>query len=102
MGLKAIEMQVALPRSQEAGQMQEQIAKQGQRFQETLTEQQLKEEVIKRSKVNQYDNVEKKAITDEQERERQEREQQEKKRKKQQQKTKVPHPYLGSKIDYTG
>ena len=41
MGLKSIELQVALPRSQDAGKMQEQMMRQGQQFQETLTEQQL-------------------------------------------------------------
>lgn len=102
MGLKSIEMQVAIPRSQEAGQMQEQIMKQGQKFQETLTQQQLKEEVIKRTKVNEYDDVEQKTVDDEQEKERQERENRDNKRKKQAKKQNVQHPYLGSKIDYSG
>ena len=41
MGLKSIELQVAIPRSQDAGKMQEQMMRKGQQFHETLTEQQL-------------------------------------------------------------
>jgi len=49
---KAVDMQVALPRTQDARQLQEQRSKQHQRFQESLAHTQLKQEVINRKPVN--------------------------------------------------
>jgi len=49
---KAVDMQVALPRTQDASQLQEQRSKQHQRFQESLAHTQLKQEVINRKPVN--------------------------------------------------
>jgi|SRR5690625_1690115 len=102
MGLKSIEMQVAIPRSQDAGKMQDQMMRQGQQFQETLTKQQLREDIIKRTLVNEYENVQ----MDEQEKENQQQtsEDQNKKQKREQQNEQdnnqsINHPYLGRKID---
>lgn len=103
MGFKSIELQVAIPRSQDAGKMQDQAMRQGQQFQETLTQQQLREEVINRTKVNEYDNIHKRSITDDKEKQKREE-----RRKKNNTKTKqtssgeLKHPYLGTKIDYSG
>lgn len=95
-------MQVAIHRSQDAGKLQEQLNRQGQQFQETLTEKQLKETVLKRQQVNQYDHVEKRDIHDDSE-EGHQREQDGKhnhhKRKKKKQK--MQHPYIGNRIDFT-
>lgn len=104
MSFKSIELQVAIPRSQDAGKMQDQAMRQGQQFQETLTQQQLREEVINRTKVNEYDNIHKRSITDDKEKERNEREQKRKKnnKTKQAKSNQVQHPYLGTKIDYSG
>lgn len=105
MGFKAIELQIAIPRSQDAGKMQDQGMRQGQQFQETLTQQQLREQVINRTKVNEFDNIHKRSITDDKEKEKDERE---KRRNKKRQTTNPPktesikHPYLGTKIDYSG
>lgn len=52
MSWKAVDMQVALPRTQDASQLQEQRSKQHQRFQESLAHTQLKQEVINRKPVN--------------------------------------------------
>gem|GEM_PF-3942154 len=52
MSWKAVDMQVALPRTQDARQLQEQRSKQHQRFQESLAHTQLKQEVINRKPVN--------------------------------------------------
>lgn len=104
MGFKSIELQVAIPRSQDAGKMQEQMMKQGQQFQETLTEQQLREEVLKRKQVNQYDAVEKQVIKDEEKRKQQqekERNEQNEKEEKEQKKE-INHPYLGKNVDFSG
>lgn len=52
MSLKSVELQVAIPKMQEASKMQEQMNRQGQQFQEKVAEKQLKEERLKRERVN--------------------------------------------------
>ncbi|HZW68207.1 MAG TPA: hypothetical protein VFF20_06350 [Pseudogracilibacillus sp.] len=105
MGLKSIEMQVAIPRSQDAGKMQEQLSRQGQQFQETLTQQQLREDLIKRQRTNRQEKVLKRDV-DEDEEQAKKREQEAQEAKKQMEKQElsqaIKHPYLGSKIDWTG
>lgn len=105
MGLKSIEMQVAIPRSQDAGKMQEQLSRQGQQFQETLTEQQLREEIIKRHKTNRQEKVLKREV-DEDEEQTDKQEQQERNKqneeKEHQLTQKIRHPYLGRQIDWSG
>lgn len=104
MGLKSIELQVAIPRSQDAGKMQEQLTRQGQQFQETLTQQQLKDEIVKRTKINRFDEVDQRKVDDKDKQNHDESEQQQSKKKKQKRKGKEKysnHPYLGAHIDYT-
>ncbi len=100
MGLKSIEMQVAIPRSQDAGKMQEQMMRQGQQFQETLTEQQLKEEIVKRGKINEYEQVRNNNDSDDEKNEQNNPRPQ--KNKKKAEKQSIEHPYLGTNIDYSG
>lgn len=105
MSFKSIELQVAIPRSQDAGKMQDQMMRQSQQFQDTLTQQQLREEIINRSRVNEFDNVEKKMINDEDDTSKREEEQKQKKQKQtnnQDSESKIDHPYLGTKFDYSG
>jgi len=103
MGLKAVELQVAIPRSQDAGRMQEQAMRQGQQFQDTLTQQQLSEQITNRTKVNEYDNVQDKNVTDDEEDERHGQEQkQQKEKRKQSKEHMLNHPYLGTKVDFSG
>src|SRR5699024_8834665 len=85
MGFKSVEMQIAIPRSQDAGKMQDQMMKQGQQFQDTLTEQQIREELLKRKQVNEYEKVEKK-----------------KEKKKIIEFTKIKHPLLIKNVDFRG
>lgn len=47
LSLKSIELQVALPHSQDAGKIQDQMSKEGQRFQESLTQSQIQEDLKK-------------------------------------------------------
>ncbi|HLR72132.1 MAG TPA: hypothetical protein VK085_11980 [Pseudogracilibacillus sp.] len=100
MGLKSIELQVAIPRSQDAGKMQEQLMRQGQQFQETLTQQELKEEVLNRGKINEYEHVqhnnEKEDSKDQQQGDK--RNKSDKKRKSERT---INHPYLGNTIDFS-
>jgi len=106
MGLRSLEMQVAIPRSQDAGKMQEQLSRQGQQFQETLTEQQLREEVIKRHQTNRHEGVLKRNVTDEEKDRQREAEKREKRKKKQGKRmythADIKHPYLGRRIDWSG
>lgn len=105
MGLKSIELQVAIPRSQDAGKMQEQLSRQGQQFQETLTQQQLSEEVIKRQRTNRQEEVLKRDVDkDEEKAKKREQNKHEAKNKLEKQKRlqEIKHPYLGSKIDWSG
>ncbi|GGA62803.1 hypothetical protein [Ornithinibacillus halotolerans] len=57
MSWKSVEMQVALPRSQDAGKLQELHNKQNQHFQEALAQSQLIQEKDKRRKVQDFENV---------------------------------------------
>src|SRR5699024_441717 len=100
MGLKSIEMQVAIPRSQDAGKMQEHMERQGQQVQQTLTEEELKAEAAKRNKVNEYENVQISNDKEEKEEEQEKREMKAKKKKKN--KESIDHPYLGNQIDFSG
>lgn len=104
MSWKAVELQVAIPRTQEAGRIQDQMTRQNQQFQETLTMHQLKQEEIKRNRTNELDQAEKSVIHDEddgQQGQNSDHKQSQQKEIKQKQPT-VKHPYLGSKIDLNG
>lgn len=99
MGLKSIEMQVAIPRTQDAGKMQEDAMRQNQQFQDKLTQNQLKQDQLKRKKVNEYDDVRKGDVSDEESNANDEEKERQQNDEKEQQ---VTHPYLGNKIDFSG
>lgn len=99
---KSVELQVALPRVQEAGKEQDLMSKQNQRFQETLTQSQLQEEIQKRTQVNKFDRLQKSKLTDQDEDKDNREENEHKKRKKEKMEENIKHPYLGSNIDFSG
>lgn len=100
MGFKSVELQVAIPRTQDASKMQDQLTRQGQQFQEKLSQQQLREDIMKRTQVNEYEDVENKIIDDEDKEE--QRQEDERKRKEQEaEKAQANHPYLGKNIDFS-
>lgn len=101
MSWKSIELQVALPRVQDAGREQDLISKQNQRFQETLTQSQLQEEVQKRTQVNKFDELRKTDLTD-REKEENLKENNKHKQKRETLEEENKHPYLGSNIDFNG
>lgn len=101
MGLKSIEMQVAIPRSQDAGKMQEQLSRQGQQFQETLTEQQLRDEIIRRTKTNRQEKALKREVDDEDQEAGQQNKDEQKEKDKQAEQD-MRHPFLGRQIDWSG
>ncbi|MDL4840089.1 hypothetical protein [Aquibacillus rhizosphaerae] len=54
MSWKSVEMQVALPRTQDAGRIQDQMQQRGRIDQESLASNQLVKEEMKRKQVNDY------------------------------------------------
>lgn len=105
MSWKSVEMQVALPRTQDAGKMQEQMSKQQQRFQETLAQHQLREDIIKRRKVQEYEEVKEQKIDPDKEQENQSsqdpNDEGQRNEKNAQEQSSINHPYLGQRIDYS-
>lgn len=105
MSLKSVEMQIALPRTIEAGKIQEQLQQRGQNMNDIGVQQTQKEEEKKRStvikqeqkgnvKLSQKQQENQQGTNGQQENE----EQKEEKEKKQ----KEYHPYKGTVIDFSG
>lgn len=103
MSWKSIEMQVALPRTQDAGKLQENISKQSQQFQNELTQQQIEKDKLQQQRVNEFENIENLKTNDEQEEENAsgEKSSQECEENITIDEQLLEHPYLGSHIDYS-
>ncbi|SEN57794.1 hypothetical protein SAMN04488134_101400 [Amphibacillus marinus] len=100
MSWRAVEMQVALPRTQDAGRIQEQIQQRGQFMQDVLASAQLQSELLKRKTVTNLDK--KKHLIDTKERKPNQTMKNSASFVREQQPNKISHPYLGSKIDFNG
>ncbi|MRH42286.1 hypothetical protein GH741_06280 [Aquibacillus halophilus] len=99
MSWKSVEMQVALPRVQDAGKIQEQLQQRGQLLQDTISNNQLLTEELKRKKVNDYnqkDNVNNKKKEDSNKQYREGHEHSE------ESENTSDHPFLGKQIDFNG
>ncbi|MFC4387425.1 hypothetical protein ACFOZ1_06320 [Gracilibacillus marinus] len=99
MSLKLIELQVALPRTQDAGKLQDIMQQQGRVGQEQLSQQSIAEELKKRQKVNEQRESEK--LKNNRENSKNlipNNNDTEKKKAKNQT---INHPYLGNQIDYS-
>lgn len=106
MSWKSVELQVALPRTQDAGQLQDQLSKQHQRFQETLAQHQLRDEMIKRRQVREFEEAIGKKVmpdddNDQEQMAKDEDVDEERPGKKESPEDTVTHPYLGQHIDFT-
>ncbi|MDY0408184.1 hypothetical protein ACFFIS_11290 [Virgibacillus soli] len=103
MSWKSIEMQVALPRTQDAGKIQEHMTKQQQQFQDTIAQNQLKETEIKRTQVNEFEKIRDAKIRREdpqhEDKNFNDEENQKQDRENHEEKQGLQHPYLGKKID---
>jgi hypothetical protein len=97
MSWKSVEMQVALPRTTDAGKLQDQMLKQNQHFQEALAQSQVKQDNQKRKKVQDFEEVhlQKDGRQDSDQTMNQEQSRQAKKDTDQ----KIKHPYLGNHFD---
>ncbi|RWZ60466.1 hypothetical protein EQV77_04005 [Halobacillus fulvus] len=92
MSWKAVEMQVALPRIQDAGKLQEQIAQRNPTLQHFVSQKQLQADRKKRQSVQKHKKTEDAGIGHSYQ-----------SSSSQHQKKDVPaHPHLGKKIDYSG
>src|SRR5699024_6276568 len=99
---KSVEMQISIPRSQGAKKMQDQMMKQGQKFQDTLTEQQIREELLKRKQENEYDNVEKQTVKDEEKSRQKSFDKNEKEKEEIMEFTKINNKLVGKNVYYRG
>lgn len=100
---KAVEMQVALPRTQDVGRIQEQIQQRGQFMQDVISHAQLQAEQTQRQTVTHLNEGHKINNDEKEESEKNEKaKKRSNKRKRSDQKPTIQHPYLGTKIDING
>ncbi|GAA4059907.1 MAG TPA: hypothetical protein GXZ58_11255 [Bacilli bacterium] len=103
MGWRSIELQVALPRTQDVGRIQEQIQQRGQFMQEVIAQaQQQAEEMKRRSVTNLEEGHKLSNDTKESDQENQLDQSNEHADSKPEHKIKIQHPYLGTRIDING
>jgi hypothetical protein len=100
---KSVELQVALPRVQDAGKEQDLMSKQNQRFQETLNQTQLQEQIRQRNQVNKFEKLKGMDLKDEEKDGQQNpTHKNEHEMNQEELEEKLQHPYLGSNIDFSG
>lgn len=104
MSWKSIDMQLALNRVPDAGKLQEQLMKENQQFQESLSEKKRKQDDEIRKRVNTYENVDKGTIEDEEDKHQKEENNKDNPfyEDEYDAEEQATHPYLGKKIDYSG
>ncbi len=102
MGWKSVDLQVAIPRTLDASNLQEQMTKQHQRFQDSLAQHQLKEQLQKRKQVNEYDETDRlKNDADEGSTNKHQRNQDDPSNDHKDEQERLDHPYLGKRFDLT-
>ncbi|GAA0461458.1 hypothetical protein [Alkalibacillus silvisoli] len=104
MSWKAVEMQVALPRTQDAGQLQDQLQQRGQIMQDNIAQQQLRELERKRKSVLESEHAE--SVHNEGDEQHEESdsysdEEHQRSEQKNGEKYRIPHPYLGNRVDFS-
>lgn len=102
MSWRAVEMQIALPRTQDAGKIQEQIQQRGQFMQDVIANQQLAQDEMKRKTVN--DLKQKAMLSNKREEKHQTALETENGNtsNKTIESHAIAHPYLGKQIDFNG
>lgn len=101
MSLKAIEMQIALPRTHDAGKIQEQIQQRGQQLQEHAAQRVTKEDELKRTTVIK-NNQKQEARLNKDGQSSSEQDHSRQQQKKKEDSLQQNHPYKGKIIDYSG
>ncbi len=107
MSLKAIEMQVAIPRTQNVGKIQDQLQQRGQVSQANIASEQNKTDEKKRKQVLETTESEKKRLNNDDERREHSQSQTNKEEKQGMEdspleETYAIHPYKGNHIDFSG
>jgi hypothetical protein len=103
MSLKAIEMQIALPRTQDAGKIQEQLQQRGQHLQEHAAQSVTKEDELKRKTVIKNNQKQEAHLKKDDGSSNQNQEQsRHNKQKNIDSHIQQHHPYKGKVIDYSG
>jgi len=104
MSLKAIEMQIALPRTQDAGKIQEQLQQRGQHHQEHAAQSVTKEDELKRKTVIKNNQKQEARLNkdDRSSNHNQEQSNPDKKKNSENHHIQQNHPYKGKVIDYSG
>lgn len=101
MGWKSVDLQVAIPRTLDASNLQDQMTKQHQRFQDSLAQHQLREQLQKRKQVNEYEDAEHIELERDESSGRHHQQEEQQKREQQQKSKQANHPYLGKRFDLT-
>ncbi|WP_368654841.1 hypothetical protein AB4Y30_07400 [Ornithinibacillus sp. 4-3] len=99
MGLKSIEMQVALPRTVEAQKMQEQLTRQNEQFQAALNSNQVQEQERKRKQTQEIEQLK---LKKEKEEKNHSARKKNKQTKEMDEQSSIEHEYLGKIIDVNG
>ncbi|MCM3600164.1 hypothetical protein M3175_05425 [Robertmurraya korlensis] len=102
MSLKAIEMQIALPRMQDASKLQEQIQQRGQQQNDVAANSVAKEVEKNRNSVNKHEQKEQVRLKDQQRNKNGNQEGKKNKKNKERQPVKEVHPYKGNFFDFSG
>jgi hypothetical protein len=103
MSLKAIEMQIALPRTHDAGKIQEQLQQRGQHLQEHAAQSGMKEDELKRKTVNKNEQKQEARLKEDPGSSNQQQQKDSQKNKqKNDHHSPQHHPYKGKVIDYSG
>jgi hypothetical protein len=105
MSLKSVEMQIALPRTVEAGKIQEQLQQRGQNMNDIAAQQKLKEDENKRKTVNKQEqkgNVQLSQKNRDNQHDLNGQQEDEDDKEEKQRKKKDYHPYKGKVIDFSG
>lgn len=101
MGWKSVDLQVTIPRTLDVSNLQDQMTKQHQRFQESLAQHQLKEQLKKRKQVNEYEDTKRLQAKKEEDLSKHQHQEQQRKKEEQKNGKTVNHPYLGKRFDLT-
>lgn len=103
MGWRSIELQVALPRTQDVGRIQEQFQQRGQFMQEVIAQAQQQAEDLKRRSVSNLDEGHKLSNdTNESDQDNQLDQSTDQPDHEPEHKVRIQHPYLGTRIDING
>lgn len=101
MGWKSIEMQVALPRTHDAGKIQDQMQQRGQLMQDSLAQSQMKTDEAKRKRVNDFEQKGNVSIKDEDKQNSKNHMKPNNDKGNRDYEHNASHPYLGNRIDFT-